>query len=123
VGLRLASTLQCPGPVRHSVRARFRTRCGRGASATGDTGPMTLPQTHVCNSCSDDPVSGVTVHEDLVLGAPLSMEDLDEAQRLARFAGKYVHDGCRVTEVRRAPAEGVRGYAWLVRFTEEAALG
>ncbi len=58
------------------------------------------------------------MHEDLVVGAPLSMEDLDEGQRLARFAGKYAHDGCRVVEVTRVPSEGLSGYAWAVRFLE-----
>lgn len=60
----------------------------------------------------------MTLHEDLVVGAPLSMEDLDEAQRLDRFAGKYAHDGCRVVEVRKVPSESLSGYAWAVRFTE-----
>ena len=59
------------------------------------------------------------MHEDLVVGAPLSMEDLDDSQRLARFAGKYVHDGCRVVEVRRVDSDSLSGYAWAVRFVEE----
>jgi len=61
---------------------------------------------------------GMTVHEDLVTGAPLSMEDLDDAQRLARFSGKYAHDGCEVVEVRRVAHDGPGGYAWAVRFLE-----
>jgi hypothetical protein len=58
------------------------------------------------------------LHEDLVVGAPLSMEELDDAQRLERFALKYAHDGCRVTEVRRVPSGSLGGYAWAVRFVE-----
>ncbi|MEY9964732.1 hypothetical protein ABIA33_002774 [Streptacidiphilus sp. MAP12-16] len=58
------------------------------------------------------------MHEDVVVGAPLSMEDLDGAQRLARFAGKYVHDGCEVIEVRKVESDSLGGYAWSVRFLE-----
>jgi hypothetical protein len=79
---------------------------------------MSLPETHECHSCSINPEVGSILHEDLVVGAPLSMEDLDDAQRLQRFAGKYAHDGCRVVEVRRVPSGGLRGYAWMVRFVE-----
>lgn len=79
---------------------------------------MTLPSTHQCLHCSPDDATGVTVHEDTVTGAPLSMEELDDAQRLTRFGGKYAHDGCQVIEVRRVADEGPGGYAWLVRFLE-----
>jgi hypothetical protein len=65
-----------------------------------------------------DDATGTTVHEDLVVGAPLSMEDLDDAQRLARFSGKYVHDGCQVVEVRKVDSDSLSGYAWAVRFRE-----
>jgi hypothetical protein len=79
---------------------------------------MTLPSAHQCHNCSHDNAVGVTVHEDMVVGAPLSMEDLDDAQRLARFGGKYAHDGCQVIEVRRVDQDGPAGYAWVVRFLE-----
>ncbi|WP_326651346.1 MULTISPECIES: hypothetical protein [unclassified Streptomyces] len=46
------------------------------------------------------------------------MEDLTDAQRLDRFARKYAHDGCQVTEVLRVPHDSLSGYAWSVRFTE-----
>ena len=59
------------------------------------------------------------MHEDLVVGAPLSMEDLDASQLLARFANKYAHDGCKVTEVRRVASDSLGGYAWSVRFVDE----
>lgn len=81
---------------------------------------MPLPATHRCSSCSHDAESGTVLHEDLVLGAPLSMEDLTDAQRLDRFARKYAHDGCRVTEVLRVPHSTLSGYAWSVRFIENA---
>jgi hypothetical protein len=84
----------------------------------GTLGSMSLPEAHVCRNCSEDAGIGGILHEDLVVGAPLSMESLDEAQRLERFAGKYVHDGCRVVEVRRVPSESLSGYAWAVRFVE-----
>ncbi|WP_407547570.1 hypothetical protein QOM21_00975 [Streptomyces sp. Pv4-95] len=79
---------------------------------------MALPKTHLCSACSDDSAPDSALHEDLVVGAPLSMEDLTDAQRLDRFARKYAHDGCLVNEVRRVPHDGSRGYAWSVRFTE-----
>jgi hypothetical protein len=79
---------------------------------------MALPSTHECRTCSNDGTVGLTVHEDLVVGAPLSMEDLDAAQRLARFAGKYAHDGCEVIEVSKVPSDSLGGYAWAVRFLE-----
>ncbi|MFF3245568.1 hypothetical protein ACFYWY_17960 [Streptomyces sp. NPDC002870] len=78
---------------------------------------MALPKTHHCSACSDSAAPD-TVHEDLVVGAPLSMEDLTDAQRLDRFARKYAHDGCQVREVRRVPHDCLSGYAWSVRFTE-----
>ncbi|MEU1629771.1 hypothetical protein ABZ746_31625 [Streptomyces sp. NPDC020096] len=81
---------------------------------------MSLPQTHLCSACSIDAAPGTVVHEDLVVGAPLSMEDLTEVQRLERFARKYAHDGCRVTEVRRVPHDSPSGYAWSVRFIESS---
>ncbi|MDH6580441.1 hypothetical protein [Kitasatospora sp. MAP5-34] len=81
---------------------------------------MSLPATHQCRTCSGDPAHGATLHEDLVVGAPLSMEELDDAQRLERFALKYAHDGCRVTEVRRVPSASLSGYAWAVRFVEHS---
>ena len=59
------------------------------------------------------------MHEDLVVGAPLSMEDLDAPQLLARFANKYAHDGCKVIEVRRVASDSLGGYAWSVRFVNE----
>jgi hypothetical protein len=79
---------------------------------------MALPLVHECRLCSDDSATGTTVHEDLVVGAPLSMEDLDDAQRLARFAGKYAHDDCEVVEVRKVDSDSLGGYAWSVRFVE-----
>ncbi|MDX3073467.1 hypothetical protein ACIP98_01180 [Streptomyces sp. NPDC088354] len=79
---------------------------------------MSLPKTHNCSSCSNGAGQGEVLHEDLVVGAPLSMEDLTEAQRLDRFARKYAHDGCQVREVRRVPHDGLSGYAWSVRFVE-----
>ncbi|MEZ0090366.1 hypothetical protein [Streptacidiphilus sp. EB129] len=79
---------------------------------------MALPSTHECRTCSNEGTTGLTVHEDVVVGAPLSMEDLDGAQRLARFAGKYAHDGCEVIEVRKVASDGLSGYAWSVRFLE-----
>ncbi|MGW7486702.1 hypothetical protein [Streptomyces sp. NPDC054786] len=79
---------------------------------------MALPQTHHCSACSDGAAPGTALHEDLVVGAPLSMEDLTDAQRLDRFARKYAHDGCEVREVRRVPHDCSSGYAWSVRFTE-----
>lgn len=53
-----------------------------------------------------------------MVGAPLSMEELTDAQRLDRFALKYAHDGCQVREVRKVPHETLSGYAWAVRFSE-----
>ncbi|WP_326697291.1 hypothetical protein OG909_08070 [Streptomyces sp. NBC_01754] len=79
---------------------------------------MALPEAHRCLSCSDGTVQDAVLHHDLVVGAPLSMEDLTEAQRLDRFARKYAHDGCQVREVRRVPHDTLSGYAWSVRFTE-----
>ncbi|MET9553667.1 hypothetical protein [Streptomyces sp. NPDC006645] len=79
---------------------------------------MALPTAHQCLTCSDGATQNPVLHEDLVVGAPLSMEDLTDAQRLDRFALKYAHDGCQVTEVRRVPHEGLGGYAWSVRFIE-----
>lgn len=79
---------------------------------------MTLPKTHHCSACSDGAVTETIVHEDLVVGAPLSMEDLTDAERLDRFARKYAHDGCQVKEVRRVTQDSLSGYAWSVRFTE-----
>lgn len=79
---------------------------------------MALPKTHQCSTCSDSAERNSVLHEDLVVGAPLSMEDLTDAQRLDRFALKYAHDGCQVREVRRVPHESLSGYAWSVRFTE-----
>ncbi|WP_406001133.1 hypothetical protein [Streptomyces sp. NBC_00829] len=81
---------------------------------------MALPKTHYCSACSDASAPEEVLHEDLVVGAPLSMEDLTEAQRLDRFALKYAHDGCRVREVRRVPHHGLSGYAWSVRFVENS---
>ncbi|MFF1460924.1 hypothetical protein [Streptomyces sp. NPDC058330] len=81
---------------------------------------MALPETHQCLTCSDDAVQDAVLHHDLVVGAPLSMEDLTEDQRLDRFALKYAHDGCQVREVQRVAHEGLGGYAWSVRFTESA---
>ncbi|GAA2930364.1 MULTISPECIES: hypothetical protein [Streptomycetaceae] len=81
---------------------------------------MALPETHHCPVCSDGAARSSAVHEDLVIGAPLSMEELTDAQRLDRFARKYAHDGCQVREVRRVPHENLSGYAWSVRFTENA---
>jgi hypothetical protein len=81
---------------------------------------MALPKTHHCSPCSDGTAKGTVLHEDLVVGAPLSMEDLTDAQRLDRFARKYAHDGCRVREVRRVPHDSLSGFAWAVRFTENA---
>ncbi|GAA2932398.1 hypothetical protein [Streptomyces enissocaesilis] len=79
---------------------------------------MALPETHHCPACSDDAAQDTVLHEDLVIGAPLSMEDLTDAQRLDRFARKYAHDGCQVREVRRVQHDNLSGYAWSVRFTE-----
>lgn len=80
---------------------------------------MTLPSTHHCSTCSDGgAASESVVHEDLVVGAPLSMEDLSDAERLDRFSLKYAHDGCEVREVRRVAQDSLSGYAWVVRFTE-----
>ncbi|MGW0559471.1 hypothetical protein ACWDZ4_02280 [Streptomyces sp. NPDC003016] len=79
---------------------------------------MALPETHHCSACSDDAAQDTVLHQDLVIGAPLSMEDLTDAQRLERFARKYAHDGCQVREVRRVPHDNLSGYAWSVRFTE-----
>ncbi|MEJ8634611.1 hypothetical protein ABZY19_17830 [Streptomyces sp. NPDC006475] len=81
---------------------------------------MALPRTHHCQACSDTSAHEPVLHEDLVVGAPLSMEDLTDAQRLDRFALKYAHDGCRVTEVRRVPHDNLSGYAWSVRFTADS---
>ncbi|MFD9500624.1 hypothetical protein [Streptomyces sp. NPDC060035] len=81
---------------------------------------MALPKTHHCSACSDSAAQHSVLHEDLVVGAPLSMEDLTDAQRLDRFARKYAHDGCEVTEVRRVPHDSLSGYAWSVRFTESS---
>ncbi|MFF1895759.1 hypothetical protein [Streptomyces sp. NPDC058206] len=81
---------------------------------------MPLPKTHLCSACSDDATTDPVLHEDLVVGAPLSMEDLTDAQRLDRFARKYAHDGCQVREVRRVPYDSLSGYAWSVRFTENS---
>jgi hypothetical protein len=79
---------------------------------------MPLPKTHQCPACLDSAAPDTVLHEDLVVGAPLSMEDLTDAQRLDRFARKYAHDGCQVREVRRVPHDTLSGYAWSVRFTE-----
>lgn len=79
---------------------------------------MALPKTHHCSACSNGAAPDEVLHEDLVVGAPLSMEDLTDAQRLDRFALKYAHDRCQVREVRRVPHDGLSGYAWSVRFTE-----
>ncbi|GGO99851.1 hypothetical protein [Wenjunlia tyrosinilytica] len=80
---------------------------------------MSLPRTHRCPACSARaPAPEPVLHEDIVVGAPLSMEELDEAQLLERFGRKYAHDGCRVTEVRRVPSDTLSGYAWSVRFIE-----
>jgi hypothetical protein len=81
---------------------------------------MALPRTHQCLVCSDGSDRDAVLHEDLVVGAPLSMEDLTDAQRLDRFALKYAHDGCQVREVRRVPHDNLGGYAWSVRFTESS---
>ncbi|MEU3916463.1 hypothetical protein ACFYW6_01400 [Streptomyces sp. NPDC002659] len=81
---------------------------------------MALPRTHHCPACSDDASPQTVLHEDLVVGAPLSMEDLTDEQRLDRFARKYAHDGCEVREVRRVPHDGLSGYAWSVRFVENS---
>lgn len=81
---------------------------------------MALPRTHHCSACSDGSAADGVLHEDLVVGAPLSMEDLTEAQLLDRFALKYAHDGCQVREVRRVAHNGLSGYAWSVRFVESA---
>ncbi|MFK4224094.1 hypothetical protein [Streptomyces sp. NPDC019890] len=81
---------------------------------------MPLPKTHHCPACSDDASPETVLHEDLVVGAPLSMDDLTEAQRLDRFARKYAHDGCQVREVRRVPHDSLSGYAWSVRFVESS---
>ncbi len=81
---------------------------------------MALPKTHHCPACTDDSASAEVLHEDLVVGAPLSMEDLTETQRLDRFDRKYAHDGCQVTEVRRVPHDSLSGYAWSVRFVERS---
>ncbi len=81
---------------------------------------MSLPRTHQCSGCSDGRTPGSILHEDLVVGAPLSMEDLTEAQRFERFSRKYAHDGCQVTEVRRVPDDSASGYAWSVRFSENS---
>ncbi|MDX3374317.1 hypothetical protein ACIRFF_04355 [Streptomyces cyaneofuscatus] len=79
---------------------------------------MALPRTHHCSACSDGTATADVLHEDLVVGAPLSMEELTDAQRLDRFALKYAHDGCQVREVRKVPHETLSGYAWAVRFSE-----
>lgn len=79
---------------------------------------MALPKSHLCSACSDGTARDTVLHQDLVVGAPLSMEDLTDAQRLDRFARKYAHDGCQVTEVLRVPHDSLSGYAWSVRFTE-----
>ncbi|MFI5630295.1 hypothetical protein ACIA8E_13095 [Streptomyces sp. NPDC051664] len=81
---------------------------------------MPLPKTHLCPACSDGAATDPVLHEDLVVGAPLSMEDLTDAERLDRFARKYAHDGCQVREVRRVPYDSLSGYAWSVRFTENS---
>ncbi|MFI2350408.1 hypothetical protein ACH492_25845 [Streptomyces sp. NPDC019443] len=81
---------------------------------------MALPKTHQCPACLDGAAPDTVLHEDLVVGAPLSMEDLTDAQRLDRFARKYAHDGCQVREVRRVPHDTLSGYAWSVRFTESS---
>ncbi|QHY97083.1 hypothetical protein SSPS47_18415 [Streptomyces sp. S4.7] len=81
---------------------------------------MALPKAHHCLTCSEGAAQDSVLHEDLVVGAPLSMEELTDAQRLDRFARKYAHDGCQVREVRRVPHEGLSGYAWSVRFTESS---
>ena len=80
---------------------------------------MAVPEAHQCRTCTDDTSLGTTVHEDLVLGAPLSMEELDDARRLERFAGKYAHDGCQVIEVRKVASTTLSGFGWAVRFIEE----
>ncbi|MBT2504958.1 hypothetical protein J7I98_03410 [Streptomyces sp. ISL-98] len=79
---------------------------------------MALPEMHDCSACSDGAAQDTVLHQDLVVGAPLSMEDLTDVQRLDRFARKYAHDGCQVREVRRVPHDSLSGYAWSVRFTE-----
>lgn len=79
---------------------------------------MSLPRTHQCSACSHDAGPGTVLHEDLVVGAPLSMDGLDEAQRLERFARKYAQDGCRVTDVQQVPHDTLSGYAWSVHFVE-----
>ncbi|NYE40527.1 hypothetical protein [Streptomyces fulvorobeus] len=81
---------------------------------------MALPRTHHCSVCSDGSATGAVLHEDLVIGAPLSMEELSDAERLDRFALKYAHDGCQVKEVRRVPHDNLSGYAWSVLFTESS---
>lgn len=88
------------------------------AQVWGHTDGMALPKTHQCSTCSDGAAQTPVLHEDLVVGAPLSMEDLTDAQRLDRFAHKYAHDGCQVREVRRVPHDSLSGYAWSVRFIE-----
>jgi hypothetical protein len=80
---------------------------------------MAVPEAHQCSTCADDTALGTTVHEDLVLGAPLSMEELDDARRLERFAGKYAHDGCKVIEVRKVASATLSGFGWSVRFVED----
>ncbi|MFE9725237.1 hypothetical protein ACFYQ5_16970 [Streptomyces sp. NPDC005794] len=81
---------------------------------------MALPKTHHCSTCPEGATPDSVLHEDLVVGAPLSMEELTDAQRLDRFARKYAHDGCEVREVRRVPQDNLSGYAWSVRFTESS---
>jgi hypothetical protein len=81
---------------------------------------MALPKTHHCLACSDGAAPDTVLHEDLVVGAPLSMDDLTDAQRLDRFARKYAQDGCQVREVLRVPHGNLSGYAWSVRFIESS---
>ncbi len=79
---------------------------------------MALPESHQCRTCSPPPGGGATLHEDLVVGAPLSMDDLDKSELLERFAGKYIHDGCQVIEVHKVAADSLSGHAWVVQFLE-----
>ena len=71
------------------------------------------------DATASEPENDPLTVEDLVLGAPLSMEELDDARRLERFAGKYAHDGCQVIEVKKVTSSTLSGFGWAVRFIEE----
>ncbi|CAO0834632.1 hypothetical protein SMICM17S_12783 [Streptomyces microflavus] len=131
-GLRGAAVVRGPeagrGPSGRAAARRGRgraaghlTRCANPRSlaavvnkAAGEahTGGMPLPRTHHCSACSDGSATGDVLHEDLVVGAPLSMEELTDAQRL---------DPVRA-QVRPRRLPGQRGPAGPARHPERLRL-